>query len=262
MADPQIAPSNSGPPIQKPTTTDKSPILTTRRWIAVVPFIVGLVIFACGCDLETRNPRSNAEDNFAWLVLGIGVSLGSFGVSLWFLRPIFAFIIAVIAPPLGFCLAVVIFWVCLIANGFQNRDHQDFAANAVSQISPAVQMDELFNDCRHYITYGPNNVPLFNSVAYFGDRYELTMQVPVDIKSESSGSMIGEPQFYLNEIRAITVSATGQVGASFSRNLDFGSAEWTQVYNAIGDFRKIGFTINPTGVPNFRQYTDASRPSN
>jgi len=243
-------------------TTDKLPILTIRRWIAVVAFVTGMVIFAWGCNLETRNPRSNAEDNFAWLMLGIGVSLGSFGIALWFLRPIFAFIIAVVAPPLAFCLAVVIFWACLIAEGFLNRDHQAFAANGVSQIAPAMQMDELFNDCRHYITYGPNDLPLFNSVAYFGDRYELTMQVLVDIKSESSATVIGEPQFYLNEISAITISPNGQIGASFSRNLDFGSAEWKQVYNANGDFGKIGFAINPTGVPNFRKYTDASRPSN
>jgi len=178
------------------------------------------------------------------------------------IRLILTFMVAVVALPLAFCFAVVIFWVCLIASGFLNRDHQDFAANVVSQISPAMQMDELFNDCRHYITYGPNSVPLFNSVAYFGDRYELTMQVPVVIKSKSSGSTIGEPKYYLNEISAITISPTGQVSATFSRNLVFGSAEWTQVYNASGEFGEIGFNVNSTGVPNFRKYTDASRPSN
>ncbi|NOY41525.1 MAG: hypothetical protein GXP26_06780 [Planctomycetes bacterium] len=105
--------------------TDELPIPTTRRWIAGIALVAGLVIFAWGCYLEIRNPRSNAEDNFAWLILGIGVSLGSFGIALWFLRPIFASIIAVVAPPLAFCLAVVIFWACLIAEGFQNRDHCD-----------------------------------------------------------------------------------------------------------------------------------------
>ena len=122
-------------------------------------------------------------------------------------------------------------------------------------------MGDLYNDCRHYITYGRNNVPLFNSVAYFGDRYQLTMQVPVEIESGSSGSTIGTPSFYLNETSAISVSPTGQIGASFSRNLDFGSAEWAQVYNSNGDFGKIGFVVNLTPVPNFKKYTDASRPS-
>jgi len=131
-----------------------------------------------------------------------------------------------------------------------------------SALLPAAQMDELFKDCRHYITYGPNNVPLFNSVAYFGDRYELTMQVPVEIESDSSGSIIGTPNFYLNETSAISVSPTGQIGASFSRNLNFGPAKWRQVYNGNGDFGKIGFVVNPAPVPNFKQYTDACRPTN
>ena len=236
--------------------------LTTQQWIAVIASVVGLAIFAIGCYLETRNPRSNAEDDLAWLVLGIGVSLVAFGVSLWILRPLFALIIAIIAPPVAFCLAVVIVWACLIAVSLQNRNHQDFAANGVSQIAPAAQMDVLFKDCRHSITYGANNVPLFNSVAYFGGRYELTMQVPVTIETESSGSMIGRPNFYLNETSAILVSPTGQVGASFSRNLNFGPEKWAQVYNSNGDFGKIGFVVNPTPVPNFKRYTDASRPSN
>jgi len=255
MAGPLTSPSISDPPIRKPTTT-------ARRWIAGLAFVAGLLIFAYGCYLETRNPRSNAEDNFAWLVLGIGVSLGSFGISLWFLRPIFACIIAVVVPPSAFCLAVVIFWVCLIASGLQNRNHQDFAADGVSQIAPAMQMDEQFTDCRHYITYGPNSVSLFNSVAYFGDRYELTMQVPVDIQSESTGTIIGNPQFYLNEVKSVSVSPSGQVGASFSRNLNFGIAKWQQVYDADGDFGIIGFNVNTTSVPDFRKYAAASRPSN
>jgi len=249
-------------PIRNSKTTGKSSISTTRRRIAAIAFIAGLLIFAWGCYLETRNPRSNAEDDFAWLILGIGVSLGSFGISLRFLHPLFAPIIAVVAPPIAFCVAVVIFWVCVLATGFLYQGHQQFAANGVSQIAPASQMDELFDDCRHFITYGPNDVPLFNSVAYFGDRYKLTMQVPVNIESEFLGSITGEPKFYLNEISKISISPSGQVGASFSRNLDFGSAEWKQVYNANGDFGKIGFVLDPTAVPNFKKYTDVTRPSN
>lgn len=261
MAAPQRAQSNSESSIRKPTTTHRSPILTTDRWIALVSFMLGLVIFALGCYLETRNARSNAEDNFAWLLLGIGVSLGSFGVSLWFLRPISAFTLAVVAPPLAFCFVSVMFWVLLFADGFQNRYQQEFAANGVSQIAPARQMDELFNDCRHYVTFGQNNLTLFNSVAYFGDRYELTMQIPIDINSKYSGSAIGEPQFYLNEIREITISSKGKTEATFSRNLNFGSTKWAQLYNADGDFGEIGFTVNPESIPNFKAYTDKTRQS-
>ncbi|PHS13208.1 MAG: hypothetical protein COA78_07195 [Blastopirellula sp.] len=126
-----------------------------------------------------------------------------------------------------------------------------------------MQMDQIYSDCRHFITYGKENVPLFNSVAYFGDRYELTMQVPVEIRSETSGSMIGEAQFYLNEVRAVDIPPS-QIGASFSGGIEFGSTKWQQVYKADGDFGVIGFKINTVPVPvaNFKVYSAASRPSN
>ena len=169
-------------------------------------------------------------------------------------------VVAVLAVP--FVWAVLYFGVYLGYGNYKVRGHQQFAANSVSLIKPAMEMDRLFSDCRHFITYGPNDVPLFNSVAYFGDRYVLTMQVPVDIQSESSGSMTGKPQFYLDEVSSVSVSPSGQVGASFSRNLTFGSAEWQKVYDANGDFSTIGFNVKSIAVPSFNRYAAACRPSN
>ena len=173
-----------------------------------------------------------------------------------------------LAIPVAAVLSILMIWVVFyfgVYLGYGNykvRGHQDFAANCVSQIQPAMEMDQLFEDCRHFITYGANDVPLFNSVAYFGDRYELTMQVPVDIQSESSGTMTRKPQFYLNEVKVVSVSLSGQVGASFSRNLNFGIAEWQSLYEADGDFSTIGFNVDTTSVPDFRKYAAACRPSN
>ncbi|MDB5388371.1 MAG: hypothetical protein JWM11_4017 [Planctomycetaceae bacterium] len=141
--------------------------------------------------------------------------------------------------------------------------HQEFAANCVSQIEPAAQMNQLFEDCRHYITYaGDDGHPLFNTVAYFGGRYELTMQVPVDIHSRASGMMVDEPKFYLNELRQITVEPSGQVGASFSRNFNFGFAQWKEVYKTNGNWNAIGIDLNPSPVEDFQKYAAATRPSN
>lgn len=179
------------------------------------------------------------------------------------------FVVALLAIPAGaillvpFLWAVLYFGVYLGYGYYKTHGHQEFAANGVSQIKPAKEMDQLFADCRHYITYGStHDVALFNSVAYFDDRYELTMQVPVDIQSESSGTMTGTPQFFLNEVGSVTVSPSGQIGASFSRNLHFGATEWQQVYDSSGDFSTIGFNINPKPVPDFQKFAAASRPSN
>lgn len=158
--------------------------------------------------------------------------------------------------------AVFYFGVYLGYGNYKVRGHQEFAANGVSQIQPASEMNQLYTDCRHFITYGPNETPLFNSVAYFDNRYVLTMQVAVRIRSASCGAMVDIPHFYLDEVASVTVFPSGQVGANVSRNLDFSSAEWEQVYGSGGNFGTIGFNVNTTPVPNFRQYADADRPSN
>jgi hypothetical protein len=174
--------------------------------------------------------------------------------------PIVALLVAILVAPLIW--AIHYFGLYLGYGNYKVRGHQEFARNGVSQIKPAKEMNELFADCRHYITYGPNDVPLFNSVAYFGGRYTLTMQVEVDIHSASSGVIVGKPQFYLNEVALVTVSASGQVGATFSRSRNFGAAEWIQLFDADGDFSKIGFKVNPTAVTDFERYAAACRPSN
>ena len=156
--------------------------------------------------------------------------------------------LAVLAVP--FIWAVLYFGVYLGYGNYKVRGHQEFAANGVLQIKPAMEMDQLFADCRHFVTYAPNDVALFNSVAYFGDRYELTMQVPVDIQSKSLGTMIGKPLFYLNEVVSVSVSPSAQVGASFSRNLNFGATKWQQVYDSGGDFSTIAFNVILRAVAN------------
>jgi hypothetical protein len=158
--------------------------------------------------------------------------------------------------------AVFYFGLYLGLGTLKNWGHQEFAANGVAQIEPARQMDQLFSDCRRYITYSGDrdqSVSTWNSVAYFWGRYELTMQVPVAIESSTKGHMIGEPKFYLNEVSSVEVSPTGQVGADFSRNFNFGLAEWETVFKAHGDFAAIGIEMNTSPVKDFDAYAKASR---
>lgn len=154
------------------------------------------------------------------------------------------------------------FGVYLGYGNYKVRGHYEFAANGSSQIKPAKEMATLFARCRHFISYGPNEVPLFNSVASFGNRYVLTMQVEVEIQSRSSGTMVGRPRFQLLEVDDVTLLPSGQVQASFSRDLNFGDTEWQQVYASGGDLTTIGFDVDTTAVANIRQLVDTHRPSN
>ncbi len=178
-------------------------------------------------------------------------------------RKLIAVLLAIaVAVPLALAGIWVVFFDSYL--GFEyhrTRGHQEFAKNGVAQIEPAAQMDRLFDECRHYITYGrPNNASIWNSVAYFGSRYELTMQVPVAIASSNIGKKTGNPRFYLVEIREVTVSAKGQVEATFGESLEFGLAEWNKVVDANGDFGAIGFQFkNDAPVKNFDMLTAHAR---
>ncbi len=74
--------------------------------------------------------------------------------------------------------------------------------------------------------------------------------------------MIGEPKFYLLEVKSVSISPSGQVGASFSKDFKFDTAQWKKVYESGGDFGSIGFSIKTDPVANFQKYADATRPSN
>ena len=86
--------------------------------------------------------------------------------------------------------AIFFFGIYIGYGNWKVRGHQEFARNGTSHIRPAAEMEELFDDCRHYIVYtGGGSASTWNATAFFGGRYELTMQVPVDIRSGNSGSM-------------------------------------------------------------------------
>jgi hypothetical protein len=87
-----------------------------RRGIAVALFFAGLALFGDGVYLETRNPRSNAEDDVALCVLAAGVALITIGTSLPFL-PIWAVaLIGIVSPFAAFGVAVIVFWMIVMLN--------------------------------------------------------------------------------------------------------------------------------------------------
>lgn len=75
---------------------------------------LGAAIFAIGIHLETRNPRSNIEDNIAWCVLAIGVALMGAGVGQKLAGWKGAILFAIVAPPYAFIGAVAIIWGLII----------------------------------------------------------------------------------------------------------------------------------------------------
>ncbi len=92
--------------------------------------------------------------------------------------------------------------------------------------------------------------PGFNLVAILHERYELTMQLPVDFDADGRTVVgYGEPAFYLVEARSVEGRS---VSYTSSGERHFGSAEWRQIVAADGDFGAIGYRmVKDRPVPGF-----------
>jgi hypothetical protein len=99
------------------TRANNSHSLSIRNWIAAIPIaIIGLTVFAYGIHLETINPKTNLEADFACRVLALGTGTAAAGFALPFLRLRFVAIIALAAPLVAFTLAGYAFWVLILLN--------------------------------------------------------------------------------------------------------------------------------------------------
>ena len=114
-----LATEDPTPSLPKPTMSVKRPVWQFP--LAYILMAAGVLIFAVGFPLFTRNPATNEEQSFGFLVLGIGVALGSAGVSLRFLRPIYAPFAAIAGPTFAWIIATIFIWACLILNGIIRR---------------------------------------------------------------------------------------------------------------------------------------------
>lgn len=64
------------------TDTAQTRSRSVAHWFAaIIITLIGFVVFVHGVPLETQNPRSNAEDDFAWRVLGIGTAIIGAGIT-------------------------------------------------------------------------------------------------------------------------------------------------------------------------------------
>ncbi|WP_146117700.1 MULTISPECIES: hypothetical protein [Pirellulaceae] len=116
----------------------------------------------------------------------------------------------------------------------------------------AVEMEKQYPDIDHFITHFgiDNNLPtIWNSEVHFGDRYVITLQVPVviDYKLETL-QVTGEPKFFLSEITSVEVDGSGLYGESFH----FGEAEFDELIESNWNYAAINIVINSNPTPRFQ----------
>lgn len=133
-------------------------------------------------------------------------------------------------------------------------DYKATVRSAHTAIPVAVEIEQLFPETDHFITHfgfdtGPKT---WNTEAYFGDRYHLTMQVKVNIDYVANQvKLIGEPVFFLTEIERIEPLGSGHYKGDVGRFIQFDLDEWKTLFEHGGDLSSIGFIVKEGKVAHF-----------
>ncbi len=164
-------------------------------------------------------------------------------------------------------LILTCFSSCGYGGGFNMENYKKAVKSGFVLIPESLQIEKLFGDSDHFISYsGPNVGQDWNTEVFFGGRYTLTMQV--DVKTDSSGpgfskitSVVGKPTFYLNELRSIDISPDGSAsGAESANGWQFDADKWAKVVEAKGDFSVIDITLKKDApLKGFKEYVKAVR---
>ena len=228
--------------------------LIDRRWLFAAAVVgIGLVTAIVGAWLETRNPRSNLEDDLAWLVLAAGMCLIGAGVSLPFARPAMVILSAIAFPVAGWWLLVFAYWFAMIFSNWPSQEQM--VRSGYAMIPEAKQVDDLLGPAWHEVcNYREPDIVEWQTHAPFAGRYELVMiaSVRVDRRSGRVTEVIAAPRFQLLEIETTDGKRTTfrQAGQR-----EFGADQWRRVVKAGGDFSVIGIQLNyDCPVPGFERY--------
>ncbi len=130
------------------------------------------------------------------------------------------------------------------------------------RIPASLQIEELLGEADHFISYYPRDGrrQTWNSEVYFLGKYELTMQVEIQLSDDfrTVTGLTGELQFYLREVQF--VEFYGDIpGAQFSNEWKFGKDDWEKLVAAKGDFSVIGIKLQEgQPVDGFDAYAKAA----
>ena len=163
-----------------------------------------------------------------------------------------------------FMFGVFLVLTILRQNGWTMDDYLATHRSAATRLPIAVEFEKLFpGQTDHFITqygfnrYGGDRTNTWNSEAYFGGRYSLTMQVEVTVDyAKRTITLAGEPVFYLEEITRVD-GTSASYGGLHAR---FGEKEWSKAYQAGGNFSLIGLKLDTRSpVPHFNDFVNAMR---
>jgi hypothetical protein len=146
---------------------------------------------------------------------------------------------------------------------FAMSNYKKAVKSGFKQIPEAMQLETLFGDADHFISYSGSSLPRdWNSEVSFDGRYTLTMQVEVktnDALSEIT-EVVDKPKFVLVEASKVILHSNGTTEVNYSGDWKFGLDDWKKVFETKGDFSVIGIKLKQNQpVKDFEGYVNAVR---
>lgn len=150
--------------------------------------------------------------------------------------------------------------------------HDKVVQQGVETLSFAKEANALFGNTNvdHFISsFGSKiDVPVWNSVTYFGGRYTLNIQVPIAIDYQKCGLIrsTGPAAISVNEVTSVELSASGRAQVSLKGGIgpnrgDLSESEWRRLIDSRGDWSIVNVPIstNRTPIKNFDEYVRQAR---
>jgi hypothetical protein len=159
-------------------------------------------------------------------------------------------------------LAVAAFTAC----GDELTSYKQTVRSGLAVLPWPKEMEALFGEGDHFVThYGfSSGEKEWDTEIFFGGRYELNMQVAVEIdyKNHAIVRYTSPPRFSLAEIDSIGHEKNGAESANYSGQWFFDEAKWKKLVEAKGDWSAIGLPVKKNSpVPGFDAFVRASRAS-
>jgi hypothetical protein len=143
-----------------------------------------------------------------------------------------------------------------------DSEYRNIVQSARSMIATAVEMERLFPVADHFVAIDDGPVT-WNTVVYFGGRFQLTMQVDVKVsrRSERITKVISDPKFRLWEIQSLTIDPDGGVDAKMfgQHERAFGSKEWAAIVADHGALNVLGLSMDGKPVDGFDAFVASRR---
>ena len=126
------------------------------------------------------------------------------------------------------------------------------------------QMEALFGEGDHFVVhYGFDSEPKeWQTVVYFGGRYQLGMAVDVaiDYTNKTIVKATTPAKFYLWELGKVETLPDGRVSTDFGGGWELDEAQWSKLVAAKGDWSVLGISLKKNDpVPGFDDYVKGER---